>query len=137
MKLFSFLNVISNDDIALHFECFGSVFARILFCCQLLAKHTLLCEQTTRFNYTKMGRSTLNLLEDERVANEVKNYPCLYKKSDYTYKDKRAKHNAWIKVEEELGHEEGAAEKIFDNLKKDIVRRRRRWRNYADLVQPL
>ena len=51
---------------------------------------------------------------------KVKNYPCLYKKSDPTYEDKRAKHNAWKKVEEELGHEEGEAKKIFNNLKKKI-----------------
>ena len=71
-----------------------------------------------------MGRSSLNLLEDERVANEVKKYPCLYKKSDPTYKDKRVKINAWRKVEEELGHEEGVAEKLFENLKKRYSKKR-------------
>ena len=49
-----------------------------------------------------MDRKTINFLEDEEISNCVKKYPCLY---DQYYKDKRAKKNAWKKIEEELGME--------------------------------
>lgn len=54
-----------------------------------------------------MGRKVLNMQEDEEVAECVRKFPCLYDKSEPSYKDKRAKQNAWKKVEEELGMEEG------------------------------
>ena len=54
-----------------------------------------------------MGRKTINFLEDEEISNCVKKYPCLYDKGDQYYKDKRAKNNAWKKIEEELGMEKG------------------------------
>ena len=54
-----------------------------------------------------MGRNTVDLLEDERLAMEVQKFLCLYKKADPSYKDKRAKINAWKTIEEELGFEEG------------------------------
>ena len=54
-----------------------------------------------------MGRKTINFLEDEEISNCVKKYPCLYDKGDQCYKDKRAKKNAWKKIEEELGMEKG------------------------------
>ena len=60
-----------------------------------------------------MGKKTVNFLENEEIANSVKKYPCLYDKGDKFYKDKRAKKNAWHKVEEEVGMEEG---KIIWNL---------------------
>ena len=60
-----------------------------------------------------MGRKSVNFLEDEEIANSVKKYPCLYDKGDKFYKDKRAKKNAWYKVEEEMGMEE---DKIIRNL---------------------
>ena len=54
-----------------------------------------------------MGRKTVNFLEDEDVAENVRKFPCLYDKSSMDYKDKRAKKNAWHQVEENLGMEEG------------------------------
>ena len=54
-----------------------------------------------------MGRETVNLLNDKEIANSVKKYPCLYDKGDKFCKDKQPKKNAWHKVEEELGMEEG------------------------------
>ena len=54
-----------------------------------------------------MGRKSINILEEEGVAEEVRKYPCLYDKTLSEYKDKLAKRNAWKKVEEMLGMEEG------------------------------
>ena len=54
-----------------------------------------------------MGRKTVNFLKDKEIANSVNKYPCLYDKGDIFYKDKRAKKNAWHKVDEEVGMEEG------------------------------
>ena len=54
-----------------------------------------------------MGRKTINSLEDEEISNCVKKYPCLYDKGYQYNKDKRAKKNAWEKIEEELGMEKG------------------------------
>ena len=49
-----------------------------------------------------MGRKVINIGEEEDLANEVKKYLCLYSKNCSAYKDKRAKANAWTKVEETL-----------------------------------
>ena len=54
-----------------------------------------------------MGRNSVNLGEDEALANEVRKYPVLYNKSLPEYKEKRAKANAWKKVGVALGLEEG------------------------------
>ena len=54
-----------------------------------------------------MGKKTMNFLKDKEIANSVKKYPCSYDKGDKFYKDKWAKKNAWHKVEEKFGMEEG------------------------------
>ena len=53
-----------------------------------------------------MGRKSINILEEEGVAEKVRKYPCLYDKTLSEYKDKLAKRNAWKKVEEMLGMDE-------------------------------
>ena len=52
-----------------------------------------------------MGKQAINMQEEEALALEVKKYLCLYDKGCETYKDKRAKANAWAKVEKALGKE--------------------------------
>ena len=47
-----------------------------------------------------MGKQKVNMREEEELAIEVRKYVCLYDKSSPTYKDKRAKENAWSRVEE-------------------------------------
>ena len=64
-----------------------------------------------------MGRKIVNFLEDEEVSNCVKNFPCLYDKADSFYKDKRAKKNAWKRIEEDLGLEEGTRFFFYNNTK--------------------
>ena len=54
-----------------------------------------------------MGRQTINIQEEEDLTLEVKKFLCLYDKRCVLYKDKRAKANAWRKVEESLGLEDG------------------------------
>ena len=54
-----------------------------------------------------MGRQTINIQEEVDLALEVKKFLCLYDKRCVLYKDKRAKANAWRKVEESLGLEDG------------------------------
>ena len=48
-----------------------------------------------------------NLKEEERLAEEIRKFPCLYDKSNEGYKEKDRKKNAWREVENTLGHEEG------------------------------
>lgn len=52
----------------------------------------------------------LSILEEERLAEEVRKYPCLYDKQDAGYKEKDRKKNAWRKVEESVGYEEGKSQ---------------------------
>ena len=55
-----------------------------------------------------MGRTDkVNLQEVEELAEEVRKYPCLYGKASEHYKDKRKVANAWKRVDEQLGFEEG------------------------------
>ena len=54
-----------------------------------------------------MGRRQVNFEEEESLALEIRKYLCLYDKKCVDYKNKRAKANAWTKIEEELGLEEG------------------------------
>lgn len=55
-----------------------------------------------------MGRTDkFNLQEDEELAQEVEEYPCLYGKASEHYKDKRKEANAWKHVDEQIGFEEG------------------------------
>ena len=54
-----------------------------------------------------MGRNAVDLQEDERLAQTIYQFPCLWQKESKAYKDNRAKGNAWKKVEEDLGMEEG------------------------------
>ena len=48
-----------------------------------------------------------NLQEEEILAETVRKYPCLYDKSNKGYKERDRKSNAWQKIDEELGYEEG------------------------------
>ena len=59
-----------------------------------------------------MGKQKVNMQEEEELALEVKNFICLYDKRSPSYKDKRAKANAWAKIEKALGFEEG--EHVFN-----------------------
>ena len=55
-----------------------------------------------------MGRTDkVKLQEDEKLAGEVRKYPCLYDQASEHYKDKRKVANAWKRVDEQLGFEEG------------------------------
>ena len=55
-----------------------------------------------------MGRKTqLSLLDEEALANCVRKYLCLYDKTSPDYKSKNCVENAWRKVDEEMGYEEG------------------------------
>ena len=54
-----------------------------------------------------MERRKIDLLHEEELAEAVRKFPCLYDKRVLSYKDKRAKANAWKKIEETLGMEEG------------------------------
>ena len=54
-----------------------------------------------------MVKPKLNIQEEECLAEEVRKYACLYDKTTKFYKDKNRKINAWRKVEEPLGFEEG------------------------------
>ena len=48
-----------------------------------------------------------DIQEDERLAVEVAKYPCLFDKSDKGFKERDRKLNAWTKIEEDLGYDEG------------------------------
>ena len=48
-----------------------------------------------------------DIQEDERLSVEVQKYSCLYDKSLKSYKEKDRKKNAWMKIDETLGYEEG------------------------------
>ena len=48
-----------------------------------------------------------NLKEEERLAKEIRKFPCLYDKSNKVYKENDRKKNAWLEVENFLGYEEG------------------------------
>ena len=55
-----------------------------------------------------MGRTKkCDLREDESLAEAVREFRCLYDKSCKEYREKDRVANAWKKVEEELGCEEG------------------------------
>ena len=55
-----------------------------------------------------MGRTNkCDLNEEEFLAEAVRKFPCLYDKSCKEYREKDRVANAWKKVEEELGYEEG------------------------------
>ena len=54
-----------------------------------------------------MASMKCNLQEEEKLCVEVEKYPCLYDKQNKGYKDKERKKNAWRKIDEELGIEEG------------------------------
>ena len=55
-----------------------------------------------------MGRTNkCDLKEEEFLAESVRKFPCLYDKSCKEYREKDRVANAWKKVEEELGYEEG------------------------------
>ena len=48
-----------------------------------------------------------NVQEDENLANTVMQYPCLCDKSGKGFKERDRKLNAWRKIKEKLGLEEG------------------------------
>ena len=52
-------------------------------------------------------KSKITIQEEEILSEEVRKCRCLYDKTDAGYKDKIRKINAWKKVEEDLGYEEG------------------------------
>ena len=108
----------------------------------------------------KMVKPKINIQEEECLAEEVRKYACLYDKTSKFYKDKNRKINAWRKVEEALGFEEGnfksfifiiimrlccdedskfvfkcfilgTAAQQFDNLKKKYSRKRISFRKLA------
>ena len=53
----------------------------------------------------------VNLQEGEELAEEVRKYPCLYDKASEHYEDKRKVANAWKRIDEQLGFEEGDTSK--------------------------
>ena len=57
--------------------------------------------------------SESNLREEERLAKEVRKFPCLYDKGNEDYKEKDRKKNAWLAVENALGYDEGTQFKLW------------------------
>lgn len=55
----------------------------------------------------KMAGKYRSLTEDEKLAEEVRKYSCLYDKADKGYKERDRVKNAWKEVELSLGYEEG------------------------------
>ena len=48
-----------------------------------------------------MGKTNQCVLQqNEKLAEEVRKYPCLYDKAEVGYKDKLRKVNAWAKIDE-------------------------------------
>ena len=47
-----------------------------------------------------MVRKSINFAEEEELAMELRKQLCLYSKECAQYKDRRAKVNAWRKIEE-------------------------------------
>ena len=56
-------------------------------------------------NMGKTNKS--NLHDDEKLSTTVSKYSCLYDKTDKGFKERDKKKNAWAKVEEELGFDNG------------------------------
>ena len=48
-----------------------------------------------------------NLKEEEKLAEEIRKFPCLYHKGKEGYKEKDRNKNAWREVENTLAYEEG------------------------------
>ena len=72
-----------------------------------------------------MGKTNKNnIVQEESLSVEVQKYPCLFDKSSKGYKERDRKLNAWKKVEENLGLEEGTAEKRFDTIRKKYNRQK-------------
>ena len=86
----------------------------------------------------QMGRKKVDFQEEESIAEEVRNYPCLYNKSLKEYKDKRARENAWQKIGESLGMKEGNNKIIiYSFLPKHISIRRRFLLKFYYTIQPV
>ena len=58
-------------------------------------------------NSSTLNHGSVDLPEDEELAEEARKYPVLCYKSSPHYKDKRKVENAWKLVDEQLGFEEG------------------------------
>ena len=54
------------------------------------------------------------LVNDEKLAVEVQNYPCLYDKSLACYKESQLKRNAWKLVYESLEKDLGSSQQAWN-----------------------
>ena len=73
------------------------------------------CCERLSFQYKSRNMvktSESNLREEERLAKEVRKFPCLYDKGNEDYKEKDRKKNAWLAVENALGYDEGTQFKL-------------------------
>ena len=72
-----------------------------------------------------MGRTNqCSIQEDEILAEEVKQYPCLYDKSNSQYKDAIRKKNAWAKIEENRKRPSGSSSHDWEVLLSRYSRKR-------------
>ena len=59
------------------------------------------------------------MTSDEKIAEAVREYPCLYEKARKGHCDRDLVKNCWLKVAEKCGFEdEEEAKRLFNNLKK-------------------
>jgi len=56
------------------------------------------------------------LIDDEKLAHEVRKFSCLYDKSLNSYKESQPKKNAWKAIDEELGKECGESKQAWSLL---------------------
>ena len=62
-----------------------------------------------------MAADKFNLQDDERLLIAVEKHP-LYNKSEDVYKEKDRKKNAWKKIDEGLGLEEGNQPLVYEHF---------------------
>ena len=65
---------------------------------------------------TEKRRQALSLQECEELAEAVREYPCLYDKSNKEYKDKIVTENAWKKAADKLMFTENGKLKKLSHL---------------------
>ena len=75
-----------------------------------------------------MGKTNQCCIEDDEIlAEEVRQYPCLYDKSSSDYKDTRRKNNARAKIDEKRKKEVGSSRHDWEVLLSRFSRKRMRY----------
>ena len=60
---------------------------------------------------TYSSKKMATVKSDEKLAFEVRKFPCLYDKSLSSYKENQPKKNAWKEIDQALGNPEGDVQK--------------------------